>query len=197
MNHYKVRQNMKQKIISLAIIAVSLCSLNAVARDQSAKQLKSRAEKNISICAEKNVSACAETQDMKCHRPFEADSNIQRRLPKTSAMKGITLTADQQKKLDNLKEKNRKEAQKKREKRAKERKSQAEKMDKEMKKILTAGQYAIYQANKQQMKDEKAAGKPAGNGKRHASRPHDNKQRKSECCCPAPESPMPASGNAK
>lgn len=182
---------MKQKILAIAIIAASLFSLNAAARDHSAKQLKSRAEKNLKACANK--------EDMKCHRPFEADQNLKRSMPKTSAMSGITLTADQQKKLDSLKEKNRKEAQKSREKRAKEKKEQAEKMDKEMKKILTAEQYAKYQANKQQMKNEKtAANKPAKKGKKHASKPKGNKQCESAgCCTPAPASSMPAPGSAQ
>lgn len=132
---------MKKNLITLALAALALAPLSLSAQ-------KPTARKDVKIQCTSN--SCRPSDFKACHSYVTCESAS--RGPK-DCLKGIKLSDEQKSKLEKLREKNRKECEKQREKMDKKRKNKVEKMDKEMKKILTPEQYAIYKANKSQMKD--------------------------------------------
>lgn len=97
--------------------------------------------------------------------------------------KGIELTADQKAKLQSLKESQRKEFEKDKQKMREQREKRMDARDKELSKILTPEQMAVYNANKAEMKSKKMnsckSSCPADK-KGKGNRPHCGKPGKSD-----------------
>lgn len=133
---------MYKKIFAIAVVALSSLSLSAIAQGRP-----------------DDGKCCKGDKQEQSSRPnFDKKDSKERMNP----FQGITLTTDQQAKLDNLRKKEAEQRDKDKEKMDKERKERMEKHDKEVKKILTTAQYQQYEANKQAMKQ---AGKDRKNDK--------------------------------
>lgn len=175
---------MFKKIFAIAIIAAATLCVGIQAQDL-------KLEPNICKASNGNNRVCTD---------FRADVNKATEMHKKDLrhpdpFDGVELTADQKDKLDKMAKKDAKKRDSLRQKAAKERKEKAAKRDKEIKKILTAEQYAKYQAN---IKDIKAKRHNPRNGfkpgdKRHRHHKHGNKDiRRDKSSCPAPGVECPA-----
>ncbi len=172
---------MKQKFLTLALIAASIFSAAPVLDAQNINNGRQECVRNGKVCNIKadNTSMRAICIDNdECYRRPGSDRSC-------SLMKGITLTPEQKKKVEAYEEKMRKQYKKQREKARDDRKKYAEKSDKEIKKILTPEQYRQYEANKAALKHRGHKDNFRNCDKRHKHATGMRKGKKGNCCRPA------------
>lgn len=184
---------MKTKILSLAMgVAIALAGFNGSAQNDQQKRGPKKAHKEcVETSKESKERKCIKAECTSAERPGGRQDRF---------LEGITLTPEQQAKVDAMKQKNKadfdkkqKERQQKLEKQAeKQRKKdqskmqkRLEKLDKEMKEILTPEQYQIFKNNLNKAKAERKNHKEGLKKGHHDSKGHkDAKKGHKGHCAP-------------
>ena len=145
---------MKKKILAVVLAAFTFGFVSANAQNDNGNSVKQEQTCNEGkkCCKDKKEGKRGGKKDGKKGGRHEAAKVKAERM---NPLYGIELTADQQKKVDNLRAERKAKKEQSKQLAKEERQKQNEAYDAEMKKILTPAQYEQYQANKVKMQERK------------------------------------------